>query len=216
MPEFHRLPRGEAPRALYALLAAGPDSPRLTTAVPKNAKLLQVAEQEGAGAEAEVEGTKEGGLVLDPGHSFWKTRPQILRDRIAQVVNTMAGIEAGHSVTLLDGPVPGRVIGVGGRIFRGPVQTTDLGPPRPIVRIAQPAPGTTLGSAVPVRLVADKDLGVRVLVEQGDAAVAEREVHNGVATLRLGAHEAGSATVKVVVEAPGGDVEVTIPVSLSG
>ncbi|MGH2730654.1 MAG: GerMN domain-containing protein [Actinomycetota bacterium] len=133
IPEFRRLPPGDPADAIVALLLDGPRTPGLETAIPEKAELVSATEA-------------DEGLLLEMSADFWRGPPEELRRRAAQVVFTVAGIEEGRSVTLLDGLVPGRVPGTGAQ----PLDRDDFLALRPWIEVVQPVAGALVANPMPV------------------------------------------------------------------
>jgi hypothetical protein len=154
MPEFHRLPPGDAAEAIVSLLLDGPRPSGLETAIPEDVELVSATEA-------------DEGLLLEMSAGFWRGSPEDVRRRAAQVVFTVASIEEGSSVTLLDDLVPGTVPGTPAQ----PLDRNDFAPLRPWIEVVHPVAGALVANPMPVLTFVRGDAAVHVEVFAGGEVV---------------------------------------------
>lgn len=138
VPEYRPLEDGEPARALWALLAAGPSDPGLTSAVARPDDLLQVAEPE------------EGRTLLELSEDFWSAPDEIIYRAAAQIVYSMSSVEGGRGVTLIDGIQPATIRTPEGETLQQPLEASDFRPP--LVQVVLPVAGATVGPEIPIEL----------------------------------------------------------------
>jgi hypothetical protein len=203
VPQFRPLPKGDPVRALFGLLAAGPTGQLLHTAVPADSAVLQEAEPQ------------EGELVLDLDDAFWEGNGEEIRTRAAQVVFTLAGLEEGRAITLLDGSIPARITAANGEELKQPLSAEDFPSPRPLLQVVRPQPGATVPDPIPVALVLPKGVRAWGIVSIDEVIGSKTRLRNGTGVLRAGTD--GTRKAKIIFVALRGSdrVAVSVPVTIS-
>ena len=195
VPEYRRLPAGDPAEAVYALLQQGSRTGR-DTAMESNAQLIQSAE---AGS----------GFVLEMSDDFWSGSSEDVYRRAAQLVFSLAVLEEGKQITLLDGTVPGRIETLEGTRLRGALERADFEDVAPWIEVFQPVAGSLVANPIPVeaRTVDGRDWSARLIAEGGKDS--DRSPPLTFDT------DASSGVVRIVTEVDGEKVVVGIPVRLS-
>jgi hypothetical protein len=203
VPQFRPLPEGDPVKALFGLLAAGPAGQILHTAVPAESDVLQEAEPQ------------EGELVLDLDDAFWEGDDDEIRMRVAQVVFTMAGLEEGRAITLLDGSIPARITAANGEVLKQPLSAEGFPGPRPLLQVVRPQPGATVPDRVPVALVLPQGTRAWGIVSIDEVIGPKTRLRNGRGILETGTQ--GTKKAKIVFVALRGPdrVAVSVPVTIS-
>lgn len=190
---------------LVEALADGPARRNLKNFVPEDAQL-------------ESAGETEEQLKLTLSDEFWELPVGERYAAAAQVVFTMAVLEEGKRVFLLDDVVPGAIVDGDGDELAQPLSRTDFEDVRPWVEVQQPAAGAVLsGDAFPV--VAEvRGRAVAALVDSNGTGL-DTPLKNGEAVLRLpdrpdGEDEPVEASVVITVIEGGRRYVTNVPVTL--
>ncbi len=146
--------------------------------------------------------------------AFWSGPPEEVRRRAAQVVFTMAAIEEGKQVTLLDGLVPGDVTGVDGEVLRQPLEREDLADLRPWIQVIQPVAGAIVGQSVPVRVLSrgHRPLHASVTGGSGNIVPAIRLGPEGGTVGAIPPDTSEDLTINLVTRIAGGLRRAEVPV----
>lgn len=143
VPEFHRIPAGGPVQGLIELLGDGPGdrtTDGITNFVPPDA-FVDVSEREGREQ-----------LAIELSNSVWGMPPGERFAALAQIVYTVATLEEGKTVLLLDGTVPGEILDSSFEPVQQPVDRSTFAELEPWIQVASPVAGATVGTTVPVRL----------------------------------------------------------------
>ena len=185
VPEYRPLGDGDPARSVWALLAAGPKDPELTSAIERPDDLLQVAEPE------------EGRILLELSNDFWSAPDEIVYRAAAQIVFSMSSVEGGRAVTLIDGIQPGTVRTPKGELLEQPLETSHF--PAPLVQVVQPVAGATVGSEIPVELNLSPNRRVSASLVVDGKTVATTVIRNGRGELTVDEPVTGPATLRLEV-----------------
>lgn len=190
IPEYRRLSETRPIDDLLGSLVAGPISSRAQTAMDPDVRLVSDAE------------TGQG-LLLELNDAFWDEPRARVRMAAAQIVYTMAGIEEGKEVTLLDGLVPGPVVRPDGGRLTQPLDRDEFRSFRPWIEVIHPVAGALVANPLPVNVSLRRDTTVQVKV------IADGEVvGRGTGTSVGWQTDEMTGTVRVVA----GDHRVDVPV----
>lgn len=130
---------GQAPeQAIFEEIARGPEDAALRNFVPQDAVL-------------ESAGESEEKLKLTLSEHFWDLPVGERYAAAAQITFTMAVLEEGKAIFLLDEVVPGAILDGNGEELTQPLTRDDFEDVRPWVEVQQPAAGAVLsGDSFPV------------------------------------------------------------------
>lgn len=177
--EYVSIEGTEPERAIFAAIAAGPSRDDLRSFVPEETAL------EGVGETQEK-------LKLTLSEEFWDLPVGERYAAAAQVTFTMAVLEEGKEIFLLDEVVPGPIVDGNGEELPQPLSREDFADVRPWVEVQQPAAGTILSEA-PFPVVAEV---------RGRAVAQLVGVSGGGFNIRL---KKGSAVLRPPTRIDGGD-----------
>jgi hypothetical protein len=141
LPEYERLPQGDPVEGLITLLGAGPQNESLSNFVPEGSYA----------ASSEREGATEQ-LVLRLNDVFWDRPAGEVYAGVAQIVYTVATLEQGREVLLLDDTVPGEVLDGSFDPIEQPLDRDRFSDVRPWIEIIRPVAGAVVGRQVPVEV----------------------------------------------------------------
>jgi hypothetical protein len=139
-PEYNPLPRAAPQDAIMSLLLDGPSTDGWTTALAPHTLLLSTDEVDER-------------LVLQMSSAFWSGSKEAVRKRAAQIVYSMATLEEGKEVTLLDGFSPGAIAGARGRPLKQPLERGDFADLQPWIQVLQPVAGALVANPIPIRVI---------------------------------------------------------------
>lgn len=191
-------------QAIFDAITSGPQREDLKNFVPSETVL-------------EAVGEAEEKLKLTLSEHFWNLPVGERYAAAAQVTFTMAVLEEGKEVFLLDDVVPGAIIDGDGRELPQPLSREDFSDVRPWAEVQQPAAGAILsGKLVPV--IAEVRGRASVALTDAQGIGLEIPMRAGMATLRLPKFTGGQGTVEAavnIVVTEGGERYVTeVPVML--
>jgi hypothetical protein len=141
LPEYERLSSSDPVEGLLSLLSSPPDGDSLTTFVPEGS-YESSSEREGATEQ----------LVLRLSDVFWDRPAGEVYAGVAQIVYTVATLEQGREVLLLDGTVPGEVLDGSFEPIEQPLDRDRFSDVRPWIEIIRPVAGAVVGRQVPVEV----------------------------------------------------------------
>ncbi|MDP9067731.1 MAG: GerMN domain-containing protein [Actinomycetota bacterium] len=200
---YEPLPEGdvEPVTALVGLLLQRSPPEGLHSAIP-------------AGTTSPSQAEAGDALVLEMSEPFWSGPPEDIRRRAAQVVFTMASLEEGKRITLLNGLVPGEVTDVNGEVLQQPLGRHDFRDLRPWIQVIQPVAGAVVGSDVPVRVLSRGGHALRVSVTDGSGAtlLSERVRRDGGSVGPIPPDAPEELTITIGSRITGAVREVDVPV----
>ena len=172
VPEFIELAEGEPVEQLFAALVTGPTRGSWRTALTESMQLRGEFER------AET-------LQLDPGDEFWDGPTELVKQRAAQIVYTMASLEEGRQVRLLFLGAPSRQ--PLRKLFGHTVGREDLaGVFDASIQVVAPVPGSLVSTRFPVRVALVGIDKARVVIEDVDGTVlAQALLRDGEALIHL-------------------------------
>ncbi len=197
--EYSELPEGEPVGEILSLLARGAERPELTSSVPPD---LEVADVEEAGESYFVE--------LGPG--FWDMTRTKVRRAAAQITYSLATLEEGKQLTLLDDGVPGFVPNGSGGELEQPMSVEDFASAQPWILVEQPVAGSLVADPMPVSAVLRGGGGALVEVVADDRVVGSGDTTTPVDW----DWSSGPALVRFSARIEGSPHLVEVPVVLSG
>jgi len=199
-PEYRTLPDGDPQRRLVELLASGSEA-------ELQSRWTDIA----YGRGGESSNTDGEALVFGLGEAFWDASDRVLYERTAQLVFTVAALEAGKQVVLLRNGVPARAVRPDGErldLFR---ERADFADVAPWIEIGQPVAGATVGRTIPVSFSLSKDRDVRVDVLTGGSVVKSVHLHSPGGSVRVPDNAGGDARVRFSQ----GNYSVDVPVRVA-
>lgn len=180
------------------MLARGPRSEELASALPSDARVTDVFE------------AKEG-FLLELNEPFWSRDDEAVRRAAAQIVFTLATLEEGKRITFFDGLVPGAIPARDGSPLDQPVTRADFGELRPWIEVGQPVAGAVVARSVPVRLqLRSTRRAIAVVTARGET-IARRPVDED-DSLMLPLVNAQEGTISITTTTTGGTHMVKLPV----
>lgn len=195
------MPEGDPQKRFVELLAAGPEAGlenRWSTGI----------EYERGGETSNKRGEA---LVFGLGETFWNTSDRLLYERAAQLVFTVAALEAGKQVVLLRNGVPARAV----RPNRGELdlylERADFADVAPWIEIGQPVAGATVGRTIPISFSVSGDAPVRVDVVSDGSVVSSVRLRSPGGSIRVPLVADGEAIVRFSQ----GDHSVDVPVRVA-
>jgi hypothetical protein len=203
MPEFRRLPPGDPVDGLLNMLVEGPRNEARETFLPKEAAVVDTSEREA-----------DESLAITLNDAFWELPDGERFAAASQIVFTIATLEEGRRVFLLDGTVPGDIEDGNGDEVSQPLTRDAFPELKPWIQVSQPVPGAVVGSSIPVQALLQGEDATAVLV-QGDDLLARGRMESGRALLEVGRGEPGPATLVIELTADGERHTVRLPLTLS-
>lgn len=200
--EYISIDAGGAPEeAIFEAVADGPEREGLRNFVPTSATLEGVGE------------TQER-LKLTLSEAFWSLPEGERYAAAAQIIFTMAVLEQGKEVFLLDGVVPGPIADGNGDELEQPLSRSTFRDVRPWVEVQQPAAGAVLGKSFPV--VAEVRGRATAAVRTPDGLSPSMPLRKGHADMRLlsGGDQPVSGAVVITVSDGEIDHVTEVPVTL--
>lgn len=191
LPEFEPLPSGDPVEGLIALLGEPSGNNDLVSFVPKGS-YESSSEREGATEQ----------LVLRLSDAFWDRPAGEVYAGAAQIVFTVATLEQGREVLLLDGTVPGEVLDGSFEPIDQPLNRELFADVKPWIEIIRPVAGAAIGSRLPVE----------VRLRQGMADIELLRAAQGVEQVLAGERTRSGSAILEVEDAPSGDVILSIEV----
>lgn len=187
MPEYRELPTDEegAAARLVRLLEEAPRDERHRSLIPKGTEVLETRESE------------PEGLALELNTTFWELPAGEMYAAAAQIVNTVAALEDGKRVELMQGFVPGEIRDGDGRLLRQPLTRDSFPDLRPWIEIHQPVPGSLVAGTVPVRGAVSGGEDAFALLSMNGTTQVRDSFEQGMADLSVPAGVSGSGTVAV-------------------
>lgn len=150
-------------------------------------------------------------LVFGLGKTFWDAPARVLYERTAQLVFSVAALEAGKQVVLLRNGVPARAVRPDGEQLGLYLERADFADVAPWIEIGQPVAGATVGRTIPVSFSVSKSRGVQVDVLVDGSVVKSMRLGAPGGTVRVSANAGGEATVRFTQ----GDYSVDVPVRVA-
>jgi hypothetical protein len=203
MPEFRRLPPGNPVDGLLQMLVDGPRDQSRETFLPGDAAVVSTTERDA-----------DESLAVELNDAFWALPEGERFAAASQIVYTVATLEAGHTVFLLDGTVPGDIRDGNGDRVKQPLTRDALGELKPWIQVSQPVPGAVVGRSIPVQATLRTPDATAVLVQQDDL-LARGRLDGGRVLLEVGSGKPGPATLVIELSADGEKHTVRLPLILS-
>lgn len=138
-------------------------------------------------------------LVVELSEGFWSQPPGEQYAAAAQITFTLAGLEEGKELLLLNGTTPGELLDGSFASVEQPVGRSTFDDVRPWVQITQPVAGAVVGSNIPVS----------VQLREG---IARAEIRDGERTLATDAIRADSTARLKVAGSHQGEIELVITI----
>ncbi len=199
LPEFHELGPGDPAQALLDLLEQGP-----------RGDLRNFVEKGSFVDSSEREGLEQISLELSA--DFWSRPAGEVYAAAAQILFTVATLEEGKEILLLNGTVPGQVLDGSSEAIEQPLTRDDFTDVRPWVEVAQPVAGSTIGNSFPVTLIL-REGDATVTLVSSDGTFGSLEMKGGTKLFASKASTRGPAELEVVMtDAEGATHTVTVPV----
>lgn len=200
LPEYHELGSGDPADALVTLIERGPDEALSNFVV--EASFVAASEREGLEQ-----------ISLELSDEFWERPPGEVYAAAAQIVFTLATLEEGKEVLLLDGTVPGEVLDGSFEPIDQPLARSDFADVRPWVEVAQPVAGSTVGSVFPVSL-ALREGRATVTLSSDNGPDSTLTMRKGTALITTEAERGPAELAVVVTDRAGTDHTVRVPLIL--
>jgi hypothetical protein len=203
MPEFRRLPAGDPVTGMLQMLIDGPNNGRRETFLPGDAAVLDTAEREA-----------DESLAIELNDAFWALPEGERFAAASQIVYTIATLEEGRTVFLLDGTVPGDIRDGNGDRVEQPLTRDSLGELEPWIQVSQPVAGAVVGKTIPVQASLRGPDATAVLVQEDDL-LARGRLDGGRVLLEVGGGEPGPASLVIELTADGERHTTRLPLILS-
>jgi hypothetical protein len=203
MPEFRRLPPGDPVDGLLQMLVDGPRNQSRETFLPGDTAVVDTAERDA-----------DESLAIELNTAFWALPEGERFAAASQIVYTVATLEEGRTVFLLDQTVPGDIRDGNGDRVDQPLTREALGELKPWIQVSQPVPGAVVGRSIPVQATLRAPDATAVLVQQDDL-LARGRLDGGRVLLEVGSGEPGAATLVIELSADGEKHTVRLPLILS-
>ena len=200
--EYVSIDAGGAPEeAIFSAIVDGPQRDGLRNFLPADSTV------EGVGETQEK-------LKLTLSEEFWELPVGERYAAAAQVTFTMAVLEEGKEVFLLEDVVPGPIVDGDGEELQQPLSREDFKDVRPWVEVQQPAAGAVLGKSFPV--VAEVRGRATAVVRTPDGLSPPMPLRKGHADMRMlsDGDEPVQGTVVITVSDGGFDHVTEVPVTL--
>lgn len=199
-PVYRQLdPGDDIAGALIGLLEETPEEP-LQTFVPEGS-FVSSGEREGSES-----------LQVELGTAFWDQPAGEVYAGAAQIVNTLATLEEGKEVILLDGTIPGEILDGSFEPISQPLSRDSFEELQPWFVVEQPVAGSTVGASVPVRVVVEGNATISALILQGeDNPLGGNRAFTEQTTLELPAGLSGEATLYLRVTTESGAHTTEMP-----
>lgn len=191
LPEYEPLPDGDPVEGLVGLLGEPPQDSGLVSFVPKGS-FESSSEREGAGEQ----------MVLRLNDAFWDRPAGEVYAGAAQIVFTVATLEQGREVLLLDGTIPGEVLDGSFEPIDQPFDRHLFEDVKPWIELVRPVAGAVIGGRVPVE----------VRLRQGTADVELLRAAQGVEEVLAGKRTRSGSVILEVEEVPDGRVILSVEV----
>ncbi len=186
-PEYRLLPDGDPQRRFVELLTQGSEG------ALENRWATDIGYERG-GESSNRDGEA---LVFGLSEAFWDASDRVVYERTAQLVYTVAALEAGKQVLLLRNGVPARAVRPGGEQLDLYLERADFADIAPWIEIGQPVAGATVGRTIPVSFSVSKARAVRVDVLSGGSVLKSVRLTSPGGSLRMPANAgADAATVR--------------------
>ena len=203
MPEFRRLPPGDPVDGLLQMLVDGPRNQSRETFLPGDTAVVDTTERDA-----------DESLAIELNAAFWALPEGERFAAASQIVYTVATLEEGRTVFLLDQTVPGDIRDGNGDRVDQPLTREALGELKPWIQVSQPVPGAVVGRSIPVQATLRAPDATAVLVQQDDL-LARGRLDGGRVLLEVGSGEPGAATLVIELSADGEKHTVRLPLILS-
>ena len=203
MPEFRRLPEGDPVEGLLQMLVDGPRTAGRQTFLPPNTAVLDTQEREA-----------DESLAIVLSDEFWALPTGERFAAASQIVYTVATLEEGRTVFLLDGTVPGVIRDGNGDRVEQPLTRDALGELEPWIQIAQPVPGAVVGRTIPIQTQLRSPEATAVLV-QADDLLARGRMEGGNVLLEVEAGRPGPVSLVIELTADGERHTIRVPLILA-
>jgi hypothetical protein len=203
MPEFRRLPPGDPIEGLLAMLVDGPRNSKRETFLPDDAAVLDTSEREA-----------DESLAIQLNDTFWALPEGERFAAATQIVYTVATLEEGRTVFLLDETVPGDIRDGNGDRVKQPLTREEMEELEPWIQVSQPVPGAVVGKTIPVQVKLRGEDATAVLVQEDDL-LARGRLDGGRVLLEVGRGEPGPASLVLELTADGERHTVSLPLTLS-
>ena len=203
MPEFRRLPPGDPVEGLLGMLVDGPRNLRRETFLPKDAAVLDSSEREA-----------DESLAIEMNDTFWALPEGERFAAASQIIYTVATLEEGRTVFLMDETVPGDIRDGNGDPVKQPLTREELEELEPWIQVSQPVPGAVVGMTIPVQ-VRLRGVDATALLVQEDDLLARGRLDEGRVLLEVEQGEPGPASLVIELTADGERHTVRLPLTLS-
>jgi hypothetical protein len=203
LPEYEPLPEGDPAQGLIGLLGDPPNDSNLSSFVPEGS----------FESSSEREGAREQ-LVLRLSDRFWDRPAGEVYAGAAQIIFTVATLEQGREVLLLDGTVPGEVLDGSFEPVVQPLDRELFEDVKPWIELVRPVAGAVVGKRLPVEVrlrqgTADVEL---LRATQGvEEVLAGERTRSGSVILQVEADAGGNVILSVEV----GEHSVRVPLTLT-
>ncbi|MGH2754465.1 MAG: GerMN domain-containing protein [Actinomycetota bacterium] len=204
IPEFRELPSGDPVEGLLQLISAGPRGAGRTSFVSEDVSVLDTGEREA-----------DESVSIQLNDAFWSLPEGERFAAAAQIVYTVATLEEGKRVLLMNGTVPGRITDGNGERVAQPLTRESLDELEPWIQLSQPVAGAVVGSTIPVQARLRGQDATAVLV-QDDDLLARGRLDGGAVLLEVGDAEPGPVELVVELTVDGARHTVRLPLVLSG
>jgi hypothetical protein len=203
IPEFRRLTRGDPVDALLQMLVDGPRGAGRRTFLPSDTAVLDTQEREA-----------DESLAIVLGEEFWELPDGERFAAASQIVYTVATLEEGRTVFLLEGTVPGVIKDGNGDRVEQPLTRDVLGELKPWIQVSQPVAGAVVGRSIPIQTQLRGPDATAVLV-QDDDLLARGRLDGGTVLLEVGPGRPGPAELVIELTADGDRHTIRVPLTLS-
>ncbi|HEU4480866.1 MAG TPA: GerMN domain-containing protein [Actinomycetota bacterium] len=204
LPTYRPLPAGDPASALVGLLADLVAEGGLRNFVPPTTRVTSEAENES-------DRTMQVGLSDD----FWALPEGERYAAAAQIVYTLATIEEGKRLLLLDGTVPGQLHDGDGQPLGLPLTRASFSELEPWIQLVQPVAGATVSGSFPLRIITRDALPATAEVETSHGS-RTIELVDGSGRINLPPGASGDMTLRVIVRDRGGPHTVEVPLRSAG
>ena len=203
MPEFRQLPQGDPVEEMLQMLVDGPNNPRRETFLPPDAAVLDTSEREA-----------DESLAIELNDAFWSLPDGERFAGASQIVYTVATLEEGRTVFLLDGTVPGDIRDGNGDSVKQPLTRDALQELEPWIQVSQPVAGAVVGETIPVQAALRGPDATAVLVQEDDL-LARGRLDGGSVLLEVERGTPGPVSLVIELTADGERHTTRLPLTLS-
>ena len=204
IPEFRRLEGDDPVEAMLGMLVDGPRTRGRETFLPDTAAIVDTAEREA-----------DESLAIELNAAFWALPDGERFAAAAQIVYTLAALEEGRTVYLLDGTVPGDIKDGNGDRVEQPLTRDAMEELKPWIQVSQPVPGAVVGRTIPVQTTLRGPDATAVLV-QDDDLLARGRLDSGRVLLEVTSGEQGPVSLVIELTADGERHTIRLPLTLAG